>query len=868
MINDFDIGGICGLSEKEASARLKTDGYNQLPLSPSKKVLKIILEVVKEPMFLLLSICGIIYLFLGDITEAAMLLSFVFVIMGITVYQTGKTEKAIEALRDLSSPRALVIREGRQKRISGRELVKGDIIILREGDRVPADAILLWGMNITIDESLLTGESIPVRKIPCSDKDLKFQRPGGNDLPFVYSGSLVVRGQGVAEITATAINTEIGKIGRYLSRITDEQTFLQKETGKLVRNIFFIAIFLCLIVVVVYGLTRYNWLEGILAGITLAMAILPEEFPVVLTVFLALGAWRISQKAVLTRRISAVETLGSATVLCVDKTGTLTQNKMSIRKLFSVNKTYTIETDKNLPLSEEFHELIEYGILASKKDPFDPMEKALNELGYKTLYNTDHLHRDWPLVEEYPLSQKVMALSHVWETPDGKGYVVSAKGAPEAIEDLCHLNSKEKEELKLSVTTMAVEGLRVIGVAKAFFEKQKLPLSQHDFDFKFIGLIGLTDPVRDTVYSAIKECYNAGMRIVMISGDYPVTTLNIAKQIGLENPNRIITGVELNKMSPEELQKQIHTVNIFSRVLPEQKLLIVNALKANGEIVAMTGDGVNDAPALKSAHIGIAMGERGTDVARESSDLVVLNDDFSSIVQAVRMGRRIFDNLRKAMTYIISVHIPIAGISLIPVVFGWPIILYPVHIVFLELIIDPVSSIVFESEPAEPNIMQLPPRNPGKPLFGKKLLTLSVFQGIFSFLVVLTVFKLALKLGQSEAEARTLAFIVLIVSNLCLILTNRSWSKGIRFYFSMLKNKALIWVLAGTLLFLSLVIYTPFLRNLFHFGQMHSGDIFISLFAGMVSLIWFELVKLLFEEIGFGKGQENKEKIIRSECLF
>lgn len=843
MINDFDIKGIRGLSEKEASERLKTNGYNQLPSSPKKKALKIVLEVAKEPMFLLLAAGGIIYLFLGDITEASMLLGFVFVIMSITVYQTGKTEKALEALKDLSSPRAMVIREGIQRRISGREIVTGDIIMLREGDRIPSDAILLWGINVIVDESLLTGESAPVRKIPSPDKNLRFQRPGGNDLPFIYSGSLVVRGQGIAEITATGANTEIGKIGKSLSHIPDEQTSLQKETGKLVRSIFIIAIFLCFFIVILYGLTKHNWLEAILAGITLAMAMLPEEFPVILTVFLALGAWRISKKSVLTRRIAAVEILGSSTVLCVDKTGTLTQNKMSIKKIFNADRIHAVETDKNSPLAEEFHELIEYGILASKKDPFDPMEKALNELGYKALYNTNHLHTNWPLVEEYPLSQEVMALSHVWETPDGKGYVVSAKGAPEAIEDLCHLDTKEKDGLTPHINTMAGEGLRVIGVAKAFFEKQKLPLSQHDFDFKFIGLIGLTDPIRDTVYSAIKECYNAGIRVVMITGDYPATTMNIARQIGLKNPDKIITGTELEKMSLKEIQEQIRAVNIFCRVLPEQKLLIVNALKANGEIVAMTGDGVNDAPALKSAHIGIAMGERGTDVARESSDLVVLNDDFSSIVQAVRMGRRIFDNLKKAMTYIISVHIPIAGISLIPVILGWPIILYPMHIVFLELIIDPASSIVFESEPAEPNIMRRPPRNPQKPLFGNELLTLSIFQGIFSFLVVITVFRLALKLGQTEAESRTFAFITLIVSNLCLILSNRSWSKGTISSFSIL-NKALLWVLAGTVLFLSLVIYVPFLQKLFHFGQMHPKDIFISLFAGILTIILFDLVKL------------------------
>ncbi|MEK6733199.1 MAG: cation-translocating P-type ATPase [Candidatus Omnitrophota bacterium] len=829
---------IKGLSSGEVSERFKRDGYNELASSQRRGVLKIVFEVLKEPMFILLVICGALYLILGDIGEAVMLLGFVFVVMGITIYQEGKAEKAIEALRDLSSPRALVIRDGIQKRIPGREVVKDDIILVREGDRVPADAVLLWGINMTADESLLTGESIPVRK-----------KPGGDDSPFVFSGTLIVQGQGIAKVIATGMNTEMGKIGTVLSSVEEEQTFLQKETGKLVKSIFIAAIVLCLLAVAAYRLTRGDWLHGILSGITLAMAMLPEEFPVVLTIFLALGAWRLSKNNVLTRKVSAVEILGSSTVLCVDKTGTLTQNKMSIKKIFNGREFFGIESGKERLLPEPFHKLVEFGILASKIDPFDPMEKALEELGRKALYDTEHIHLDWPLIEEYPLSEKMLALSHVWKKEGGEGYLIAAKGAPEAIADLCHLGQKEKEDLSKNIYIMASEGLRVLGVAASSFERQRLPGFQHDFDFKFIGLIGLADPVRDNVPDALNECYGAGIRVVMITGDYPVTAQRIAKEIGLKYPDKVITGSEIEKMSPEELREKIREVNIFSRVAPEQKLLIVDALKANGETVAMTGDGVNDAPALKSAHIGIAMGERGTDVARESSDIVLLNDDFFSIVEAVRIGRRIFDNLKKAMAYIISVHVPIAGSSLIPILFGWPIILYPVHIVFLELIIDPACSVVFESEPAEKNIMNRSPRDPKEPLFGKKMLSLSLLQGLFSLIVVITVFKTALRFGQAETGARTLAFITLIVSNICLILTNRSWSRTMLSSFSV-SNKALIIVIAGAVIFLSAVLYTPFLQKLFHFGSIHAADILMCLTAGILSVIWFEFLKFIFNKIG------------------
>lgn len=858
-LSEEQVRALKGLFEKEVALKLKQDGYNELPSAKKRGFFKIVFEVMKEPMFLLLVACGVLYFILGDIQEAVMLVGFVVVIIGITVYQEGKTEKAIDALKDLSSPRALVIREGEQKRIPGREVVTGDIIILAEGDRVPADCVVLWEINLTADESLLTGESMPVGKKATNHPDSAMGRPGGEDIPFVYSGTMIIQGQAVALVKGVGGKTEMGKIGKALESVVTENTLLQKETGKLVANIFIIAVLLSVAVVVVYGLTRGDWLKGVLSGITLAMAMLPEEFPVVLTVFLALGAWRISKKNVLTRKIAAVETLGAATVLCVDKTGTLTQNRMTIRKLYAKGKFHTVDLAKHDPLPEFVHELVEYGILASKKDPFDPMDKALKNLGEVKLSNTEHLHDNWKLVQEYPLSRELLALSNVWESHDGKNYIISAKGAPEAIADLCHFDKEQMDQLTDRVVELAKDGYRVLGVAKSYFKQTKdLPDIQHDFAFEFIGLIGLEDPIRPTVPRSIAESYGAGIRVVMITGDYPQTAQNIARQIGLANIDEVVTGPELDKMAPEELREKVKHVNIFSRVVPEQKLLLVNALKDNGEVVAMTGDGVNDAPALKSAHIGVAMGERGTDVAREASDLVLTDDAFSSIVDAVRIGRRIFDNLKKAMAYIVSVHIPIAGMSLIPVVLRWDnIVLYPVHIVFLELIIDPACSVVFEAEKEEKDIMNRKPRKPNEPLFGKRSLTISVLQGLISLLTVYLVYQLAIYFKQTPAEARTLTFITLIISNLSLILTNRSWYRTI---FSMMKvrNNALIGVLLGATGFLLLVIYVPFLRDLFHFAFMHPRDIAIAFAAGLFSIFWFEIAKTIFRKMKIDIIKEKK----------
>ncbi len=833
-----------GLSEAAARERLKAEGYNELPSSKRRSTLAIAFEVVREPMFLLLVACGALYLVLGDKEEALMLLGFVAVVMGITLYQERKTERALEALRDLSSPRASVVRDGQQRRIAGREVVRGDLLIVREGDRVPADALLLQATNLSVDESLLTGESVPVRKaaLEAEDRTRDLKRPGGDDSASLFSGTLVVQGQGFAEVQAIGTRTEIGKIGKSLRTVETEQTLLQKETGWLVRRLALWGLGLCVVVVVAYGLTRGNWLHGLLAGIALAMAMLPEEFPVVLTIFLALGAWRISRSRVLTRRVPTIETLGAATVLCTDKTGTLTLNQMVVQRLHSNGIVCDLGGLEKQPLPEQCHELVEFGMLASQRDPFDPMERAIHEVGSRFLSNTEHLHQDWELVRQYPLSRELLALSHVWRSKRGLDYIIAAKGAPEAIADLCHFTPAETAELVGHIEAMAGDGLRVLGVARARFQRRELPTEQHDFTFEFVGLLGLVDPVRPTVPAAIRECRDAGIRVVMITGDYPGTALNIAGHAGLP-AGRVMTGLELDALSDGELQGQIGEVNVFARVVPEQKLRIVQALKENGEVVAMTGDGVNDAPALKAAQIGIAMGGRGTDVARECAALVLLDDDFSSIVRAVRLGRRIFDNIRKAVGYIFAIHVPIAGMSLIPVLFQWPLVLMPVHILFLELIIDPACSTVFEGEPEEGDVMTRRPRDRKEPLFSRRHVFHSVLQGLLVLAVVLAIFGVAHFRGLGEAEARAQSFTTLIVANLGLILTNRSRTRTI---LGTLRtpNLALWWVLGGAAIFLSLALTVPSLQHVFRFAALSGLDMALCVGAGLFTIAGSELVKL------------------------
>jgi len=545
---------------------------------------------------------------------------------------------------------------------------------------------------------------------------------------------------------------------------------------------------------------------------------------------------------VLTRNPSAIETLGSATVLCTDKTGTLTENIMVVTKLYNGKDFHTVE--KSNELNSEFHEIMEFGILSSQTNPFDPMEKAITGMGKLYLKGTDHIHKNWEMIKEYPLSKELLAMSRVFSSQETKEKIIATKGAPEAIFDLCHLNAKEKTRLSEAVEELASDGLRVLGVAKAKIKASGLPEIQHDFSFEFIGLIGLSDPIRKNVKQAVNECYKAGIRVIMITGDYPVTATHIALEIGLENPKMCMTGQELHSISDAQLCKKIKGINVFARVVPEQKLKIVNALKKNGEIVAMTGDGVNDAPALKSADIGIAMGKKGTDVAREASSLVLMDDNFSSIVAAIRMGRRIFDNLQKALGYTFTIHVPIAGLSLIPIfITHLPLILWPVHIVFLELIINPACSIIFEAEKEEANVMCRPPKKLDEPFFGAKKIWFSCLQGAGILIVTLIVYFGGLHFSFEDNQVRAMAFITLIISNIAIILTNRSWTDNI-FKIIATPNKAVLWVVGGAIFFLLLILNIPFFLSHFQFQKLTFINIIICGLAGLTTIVWFEIYKL------------------------
>ena len=817
-----------GLSSAEVLSRLKKFGTNELPSGKKRNIFQILFSAIKEPMFLILLSCSSIYFLLGDIQEAIVLAFSVLVILNITIYQENKTENSLQALKDLSSPRALVIRNGAEERIAGSQVVPDDLILIKEGDRVPADAFIIWERNLTLDESILTGESFSVRKFaevsqePNSDK--------------VFSGTLVVAGQGVAKVFATGLSTEIGKIGVSLGNLEEKNTHIESEINQVVKIFSIVGLSLCVVIAVVYGFTRGFWLKGFLAGLTLAMSILPEEFPVIFTVFMALGAWRIAKESVLTRKRGAVEMLGSASVLCVDKTGTLTQNKMSLKKIWSQGNSLDTYSDKISEIPEVFHELLEYGILASKKDPFDPMEKELLSFGGNFLKNTEHLHPGWDLIREYPLSQELLSLSHVWVSEEENEYIIASKGAPESIWDLCHLSAQEKEKLLPVIHDLASQGLRILGVAKSHLKKEKLPSNQHDFTFQFLGFLGFADPIRTNVPNSIRECQEAGIKVVMITGDYEGTARSIAAEIGLPLGESVITGTDLKNLSDTELKRRMVNTSIFCRVAPEQKLQIVNSWKSLGKIVAMTGDGVNDAPALKSADIGIAMGKRGTDVAREASDIVLVEDDFSSIVKAVRLGRRIYANLKNAMTYAFAIHIPIAGLSLIPVLFGLPLLLLPMHIVFLELMIDPACSVVFESGKEANDIMSKPPRDVSEKVFSWIILETAILQGLSILIFSLISFYFIWYQGEFEDKARTTCFVTLIIGNTFLVLKNLSEKK---FSLNFIKTMNLPFrILAvSALLLLVAVVYTPFLRNLFHFSEIDFLEFGISVLLGILSIL-------------------------------
>jgi Ca2+-transporting ATPase len=798
-----------GLTAAQAAQRLAADGPNELPSHKPRTLLAIAREVLTEPMFLLLIAAAAIYVVLGDLRGAIILASSILIIVAVTIVQQRRTERVLAALRDLSSPRALVIRDGIEQRIAGREVVVDDIVLLREGDRVPADGVLLSAVALSTDESILTGESLPVDKTPVASV-------GTDELALVYSGSLVVRGFGTMRARATGVRTEIGRIGRAVTELQAEITPLFREVRRIVRWVAIGALALCAAIAVIYAVTRGNWLAGVLAGITLAMGVLPEEFPVVLTVFLAMGAWRISRRGVLTRRMPAIESIGAATLLAVDKTGTLTENRMEVALLEPTSGELCDLRNPDATLTDAAAAVLVTAVAASERKPFDPMERAIHAAaGVRTAAGAARL-QSMQLIREYDLTADLLAVTHVWRN-ESTQIEIAVKGAPEAVFDLCRLDAHTRADLLRRVAAHAADGLRVLAVARGVGDPPApLPQSPRAFQLELLGLLCLADPLRRDVPAALAECARAGVRVVMITGDHAGTAVAIATQAGFDTRDGVLTGAELEALSDNDLQQRIKTVNIYARTKPEHKLRLVQLFKAAGEVVAMTGDGVNDAPALRAAHIGVAMGRRGTDVAREAAALVLVDDDFASLVTAVRLGRRIYSNIRHAMSYLVAVHIPIAGLGLLPVLFGWPLLFMPVHVLFLEFIIDPACAFVFEADAEAPDIMRRRPRRSDEPLFSRAMLRRSVTLGCAVLALCAVVYGATLQLGTAD-EARTLAFLTLVAANLALIFVSRSRSESLA-RILVKPNRVYWWIVALASTTLALAIGVPGLAEVFRFA--------------------------------------------------
>ncbi len=811
-------------------------------------MVRIALEVLREPMLALLLAGGFAYLLLGDLTEALILLGFATFSVGLTVIQETRTEKVLGALRDLSAPRALVIRDGTRVSVAGRDVVCDDLIVLEQGDRVAADAVLVEASDLQADESLLTGESLPVGKIVnVADAGNSAHRPGGEGQPFVYSGSLVARGSGIARVLATGPRSEIGLIGQSLATLDTEAPRLRRETTRIVTWCAIGGSAVALLVVLLYGLLRGGWIEAVLAGIAIGMSMLPEEFPVVLTVFLAMGAWRIGKVGVLTRRAAAIETLGSATVLCTDKTGTLTENRMSVAELW-LPSGETAQVGGSGPVAGAFHALLETAALASAVQPADPMEIALHDAHNAA---NDTSAPNGTLAHSYALRPDLLAMSNVWETNDN--LAITAKGAPEAIAELCRLTPDARADMANAVEAMALRGIRVLAVATATPPDRRWSASQRDYHYALTGLVGLADPLRPSVIDAISEFRSAGIRVVMITGDYAATARSIATQAGIAD-GEVLTGTDLAALDDAQLAERLKRVTVFARIMPEQKLRIVEAFKADDEIVAMTGDGVNDAPSLKAAHIGVAMGKRGTDVAREAAAIVLLEDDFGAIVHSVRLGRRIYDNIRKAMAFIFAVHVPIAGLALLPLFFGLPLLFGPIHIALLEMVIDPVCALVFEAERDEADIMERPPRDPREPLFSFAMVAWSVFQGTVAFAMLATLFFVETWSGMPEAELRALIFFALIAEILALILVNRSFSASLGEAL-VRHNAALRYVVIAVIAITGLILFLPSAQALLKFGSIEWRDMALAAGLGVALLVGLEASKAVLGRVMSRRGK-------------
>ncbi|ADG08630.1 cation-translocating P-type ATPase [Caulobacter segnis] len=827
--------GFTGLTEAEAARRLAEFGPNALPRAVGRGLAEILLDTLREPMFLLLIGAAGLYLVLGDLGEGLFLMAGAVATIGLVVLQEARSERALSALRDLSQPHARVVRDGVEVRLAARDLVPGDIILIGEGERLPADGVLLGGDVLSIDESALTGESAPVSKRPLTEGEAvdADAQPGAETGPYLFSGALVVRGQAVARVERTGGRTALGRIGVSLAAIEHQPTPLQKTAGRLVTLLGGLAIAFCAVVAIAYGLMRGDWVGGVLAGVTVAIALIPEEFPMVLAVFLALGAGRLARRKVLVRRSAVIEALGGATFLCVDKTGTLTENRMRVARIWTAGEDWADAADAP-PLGAARACLGAAGLACAVR-PVDPMDKAVRTLLDETAASdTDALEapeRTWPLRPDR------MAMIQAWRAPQGR-WRIAAKGAPEAIFRLCGLSETQVGDLTPVIQRFARDGLRVLGVASCVTDGA-LSDAPEDSPFAFEGLIGFLDPVRADVPAALSEARAAGIAVVMITGDHPATALAVAETVGLDASSGVLIGPEIAALDDAALAGRLRETRLFARITPDQKLRIVQALKIDGEIVAMTGDGVNDAPALEAAHIGIAMGRKGTDVAREAADLVILDDSFASIVGGVRLGRRIFANLRKALVYVTAIHVPIAGVALIPIVLGLPPLLYPMHVVFLELLIDPVCAMVFEAEPGGAHAMRRPPRRRDEPLFGPRQVGLALLQGAGVLAVVLATYVWALN-HHSENQARGAAFLALVAGNLILALADASSSGGRLFA----PHRRIYWTIAAAASgALALIFAVPPLGDIFKVAPPSPGLLLGALALAAVGGGWFGLVR-------------------------
>ena len=821
-----------GLDPAEAARRLAEHGPNLLPSSAPKTLWAIVGGVLLEPMFLMLLVAGGLYLALGDRAEAAFLLSFVFVVIGITLAQERKTQRALESLRELSAPRALVIRGGEEVRIPGREVVVGDLLVLHEGDRIAADALLLDG-HLDVDESLLTGEAVPVTKLP------------GEDAGQLFASTVATKGVGVAEVRAIAGATAVGRIGQALADAVEPVSGLQQASRRLIRNLTVGGLLLA----TAYALLGWLWdghglLESVLAGIALTMAILPEEIPVILTVFLALGAWRISKHKVLTRRVPAVEALGAISVLAVDKTGTLTQNRMQVAELRLVDDSCHDEEAAELP--EPFHELVEFAMLATPADPFDPMEKAIQRFGLHWLTDTGHVHAEWSPEFEYALSPEILAMTRVFRGDARDAHLLATKGAPEAVIDLCHLEAADAAAILRQVEAMAERGLRVLGVARGEWQGETWPRSQHDFDFRFLGLVGFVDPPRPEVPAAIAECRGAGVRIVMMTGDHPATARAIARQAGLSERAEVITGAEMALLDDAALRERLRHVDLCARLKPEQKLRLVQLLREDGEVVAMTGDGVNDAPALKEAHIGIAMGRDGTDVAREAADMVLADDNFATIVDAVREGRAIWRNIQKFIFFLLS-----SNAGLIVTVFVASVLpgmkeLRPLMILWINLVTNGLPALALGIDPPDPTQMMEPPRKATSGLLGaREYLGIGVVGLLMGGLAIIC-YRWPWEVDAEElpSYARAVAFSLLALSPLFHALNCRSPTASM-FTMRPFLPLPLVLAIAISALIHLVAILVPSLREVFQTFALGSYEwmILLLLSASIIPII--ELLKAL-----------------------